>query len=453
MKYFFLLFLLLPMTVFSASYYVAVNGCDTAAGCINSPFATIQRAQAAVNAGDTVWVRGGVYVMQPEHIATFYRHWAYIIHLHKSGAEGRRIHYWAFPGEKPSFDFSAVNPAGYRINAFQVSASHIHLKGLDVFGVQVNIKTHTQSICFSNEGNHNIFEQLVMRDGKAIGFYMRTGAHNLVLNCDAYNNHDDVSGDRRGGNVDGFGFHVRQGDVGNVIRGCRAWFNSDDGYDCINSYETVVFENCWAFFNGFSSSFGRLADGNGFKIGGYGQAPALSRLPNPIPHNEVRFCIAYRNKANGFYANHHVETGNRWIHNTAYRNSVNFNMLSQYITKSQTTGADTTIDCAGIRHVLMNNVSFRFGNQRDTLHLGSSTNTFNTFSPDFTHVVSEFDFESVDETLLMAPRQPDGSLPMNGFLRPKKGSALVDKGVNVGYPFCGVAPDLGAFEYFDSSKR
>jgi hypothetical protein len=46
----------------------------------------------------------------------------------------------------------------------------------------------------------------------------------------------------------------------------------------------------------------------------------------------------------------------------------------------------------------------------------------------------------------MAPRQADGSLPVNDFARLVAGSDLVDKGVGVGLPFTGSAPDLGAFE-------
>ena len=75
--------------------------------------------------------------------------------------------------------------------------------------------------------------------------------------------------------MDGFGFHPGKGSAGNKISGCRAWFNSDDGYDCINASESVLFENCWAFYNGYSTSFASLANGTGFKIGGYGQAPAV----------------------------------------------------------------------------------------------------------------------------------------------------------------------------------
>jgi len=436
--------------VWSKTVYVAVNGSDTHGdGSFGNPFAGIVKAQEVVSGGDTVYIRGGIYRMNQSQIHQFSGIWAYQHHMHKSGlSTSKRIHYWAYPGEKPIIDMTDVKPAGYRIIVFYVSGSYLHFKGLEIIGTQVTIKEHTQSECFRNDGgNYNIYEQCVMRDGQAIGFYLFRGSYNLVLNCDAYNNWDYTSQTGRGGNVDGFGFHCRKGSVGNIIRGCRAWFNSDDGFDCINSMEEVVFENCWAFYNGFGTTFQSLGDGNGFKIGGYGQAPSVAGLPNPIPSNLVRYCLAYRNKANGFYANHHVETGIRWHHNTAYRNSTNFNMLSQKITKSIKTGKDTTIDCPGIRHELINNVSLRYGNQRDTLNMGSSINSFNTFSSDYPFTVSASDFISLDESLLTEPRQADGSLPVNGFLRPAAGSRLIDTGRKIGLSFAGIAPDIGAFEY------
>ena len=198
-----------------------------------------------------------------------------------------------------------------------------------------------------------------MHDGMAIGFYLTKGSNNLVLNCDAYRNWDSVSENGAGGNTDGFGFHPNRGGTGNIARGCRAWFNSDDGFDCINASEGTVFENCQAFYNGYTPAFISKGDGNGFKVGGYGAAPVVSSLPNPIPNNTVRFCLAYRNKANGFYSNHHVQAANYYFNNTAYRNGTNFNMLSQKITKSPKTGLDTCIDCPGFNHILHNNLSFR----------------------------------------------------------------------------------------------
>lgn len=436
------------------NYFVAPTGNDTTGtGAIDLPYRTIMKAQQFVLAGDTVFLRGGTYKMSESQIYLKSSIWAYINYLDKSGTSAtKRICYWAYPGEKPIIDMSAVKPAGFRNIVFYVKGSWLHFKGLEIIKTQVTITAHTQSECFRNEGgSNNIYEQCVMRDGMAIGFYLTKGANNLVLNCDAYNNWDSVYESGRGGNVDGFGFHGNKGSTGNIIRGCRAWFNSDDGYDCINNAENVVFDNCWAFYNGYSTGFVSRGDGNGFKIGGYGQAPKVASLPNPIPAYTVKFCMAYRNKASGFYANHHVETGSYWYNNSAYRNSTNFNMLSQMITKSTKTGNDTTIDCAGIRHILKNNLSLKYSSQRDTLNLGTSTNQFNSFTPGMGVTVSTDDFLSIDEALLISPRQADGSLPKVNFMRLKQGSDLINKGVNLGFPYFGAAPDFGAFEFEEST--
>jgi hypothetical protein len=61
--------------------------------------------------------------------------------------------------------------------------------------------------------------------------------------------------------------------------------------------------------------------------------------------------------------------------------------------------------------------------------------------------ISETDFVSLDTALAKTPRNADSSLPFIDFLRLKTGSSLVDAGVDVGLPFLGSAPDLGAFEY------
>jgi hypothetical protein len=450
-KYVFLLLFFYIISLFPAfcnTWYVATDGIDTNSGAITAPFLTVQRAQTSASAGDTVFIRGGNYVMTEAQIALKYSIWAYVTNLNKSGSAGKRINYWAYPGEKPIFDYSNIKPTGLRVFAFNVTGSYIHLKGIEVTGVQVTILTHTQSECFHNEGSNNIYEQLSMHDGMGIGFYLTKGSNNLVLNCDAYRNWDSVSESGVGGNTDGFGFHPSaKGYTGNIIRGCRAWFNSDDGYDCINAFEGTRFENCWAFYNGYTSAFVSKGDGNGFKVGGYGAAPVVSGLPSPIPSNTVQFCMAYRNKANGFYANHHVTTGSYFYNNTAYRNSTNFNMLSQKIMKSPSTGADTSVDCPGYNHVLHNNLSFR--TNKDTSNLGSCNITYNSFTPASGVTVDATDFLSTDEALLVAARNSDGSLPDNTFLRLKSTSDLLNKGMNLGFAFSGIAPDLGAFEYLD----
>jgi hypothetical protein len=392
----------------------------------------VQRAQAAAAPGDTVWIRGGTYVLTEAQVARHDRVYACVTYLDKSGEPGRPIRYWTWPGERAVFDFSAVKPAGQRVNAFRLAGSWLHLRGFEVVGVQVTIKGHTQSICFDTQGSHNVCEQLSAHDGKAIGFWIGNGAHNLILNCDAYRNHDDVSEDGRGGNVDGFGYHGPKGSVNNVFRGCRAWFNSDDGFDFISSGEVAVAENCWAFYNGYSPSFQRLADGNGFKAGGYG-ARRPDQIPQPVPRHVVRGSIAVRNKANGFYANHHV-AGISFVQNSAYRNGTNFNLLGR--------AADNRTDRPGQGHYLRNNLGFAGGRELAEINAAACDSSHNSFDLGLT--LTADDFMSLDEAQLTAPRQPNGDLPELTFLRPKPGSPAIGRGVDVGRPFRDAAPQLGA---------
>lgn len=415
-------------------YYVAVDGRDSNPGTKDQPFATVQKAQEAVNPGDTIYIRGGIYRLTEDQIARNERIYVCVTFLDKSGSPGKYINYWGYPNEKPVFDYSAVRPADFRVAAFYVTGSWLHLKGFEITGVQVTIKTHTQSECFENHGSNNIYEMLSMHDGMAIGFYLLSGANNLILNCDAYRNFDYFSEDGRGGNTDGFGCHPAAGGTGNIFRGCRAWFNSDDGYDVINSHESTVFENCWAFYNGFAPDFTSEGDGNGFKGGGFGRR-AASEVPNPVPQTTVRFCLAVHNKASGFYSNHHIN-GSFWYNNTAYRNNINFNMLNRL--------PDNVTDVPGYKHIMRNNLGYK-GHREvanlDTAKCDLANNYFDLKIP-----VEDKDFISLDEGQLIAPRQPDGSLPAITFMHLSPGSPFIDKGVDIGFPFNGKAPDLGAFE-------
>jgi hypothetical protein len=401
----------------AAEVFVSPAGSDDNPGTLDKPFATVQRAQDAVAPGDTVHIRGGTYVMKESQIARRKGIFAYITFLDKSGAPGKPITYCAYKDEKPVFDCSQVKPEGLRVDAFFVSGSWLHLKGLDVTGVQVTIKEHTQSICFENNGSHNVYERLSMHDGQAIGLYSVRGSDNLFLNCDAWNNWDYTSEDGKGGNADGFGCHPPKGGTGNVFRGCRAWYNSDDGFDCIGAAETVTFEKCWALYSGFSPKREHLGDGNGFKAGGYGTTPA-ERLPNPIPRHTVRFCLAVGNKASGFYSNHHPG-GSDWLNNTACRNGTNFNMLCRL--------ADNRTDVDGYGHKLRNNLSYKSRAEISRFDPGKCDASNNSF--DASLVISDKDFIGVDESELVQPRQANGDLPSIRFLHPAPGSVLMEKGV------------------------
>jgi len=420
---------LLPATGWAATFYVAPTGIDTNAGTVAEPFATIMKAQEAANTGDTIYLRGGTYKLTNDQITQTGGGYAYVNSFSKNG-----LSYLAYPGEKPVFDFTAVKPNNLRMCAFFVHANNLHFKGFAITGVQITIaRTHTQSECIRVEnGSHNTFDQLSMHDNLGIGIYMiRQSGDNLVLNCDAYNNYGLDSGSI--GNSDGFGCHVQKGATGNVFRGCRSWNNSDDGYDCIHCVEPVIFDHCWSYHNGYQEGTSG-GDGNGFKIGGWNaQTP-----PNPLPRHTVEFCLSAANKANGFYANHQPGQDAYFYNNTAFGNGNNFDMLERL--------PDNVTDVPGTHEILHNNLGFKARAAEITKLDETGEMVSNNFwSLNLT--ATENDFESIDATQMMQPRQEDGSLPKITFMHLKKGSQFIDKGMDVKLLFSGSAPDLGCFEY------
>lgn len=430
-----LLSFLYAIPLHAANYVVAPQGNDSNPGTLAQPFASIKKAQEVVAPGDTVYLRGGTYLMKEAHIMARERNRAIVIHLFKSGLQGRPIRYMAYQQEQPIFDFSEVTPERMRVHAIKVSGSWLHLSGITTVGVQVTIKEHTQSINIENSGSNNLFEKLTMRDGQGIGFWLGRGSNNLILNCDAYNNHDHTSENKRGGNVDGFGFHVPQGSVNNVFRGCRAWYNSDDGFDSISTSEAHRLENCWAFYNGTNKSSERLGDGNGFKVGGYASTP-VDRLPKTIPRHVVIGCIAALNRASGFYSNHQIG-GIDFLGNSSYRNSRNFNMLGR--------SKDHTGDVPGYDHVIKNNASF--GSRHDIDNVDRNRCEISNNSFDLKIPLTQEDFISLDETELMKPRQANGDLPVIRFMQLPRSSALIDRGADIGRKYYGKKPDIGALEH------
>lgn len=430
-----MLLLCLPLMLAAKEYYVATTGNDNNAGTIEAPFATLQKAQSVVQAGDVVYIRHGVYKPTEAQIMGIQGNlYACVFLMDKSGnSEDERICYYGYPGERPVFDLSGVKPAGRRVSVFYVSGSYLHFRNFEIIGTQVvPAEGNTQSECLSNRGgNHNIYENLSMHDGMGIGFYLVKGSHNLVLNCDAYKNYDNVSGNGNGGNVDGFGGHPDGAGEGNVFRGCRAWWNSDDGFDLISADRAVVIDHCWAFYNGYKpDTFKSAADGNGMKAGGYGMS-ADPQAPDPIPMHEVTNCIAYYNKAGGFYANHHLG-GIRWCNNSSYYNRWNYNMVNRV-------SAAEAEDVEGYGHILKNNLSFQ---PREAawvnINQAACLLSNNSFLP--TDMKSaESDFVSLEAAQLMAPRKADGSLPDITFLAPTENSDL--HGARIGYTFEAPAGD------------
>lgn len=409
-----------PAAVSAADYYVAPDGNDgpSTPGTLAQPFASIGRAQEAVGAGDTVYFRGGVYTFSSNSAVEGIR-------LSKSGSSGAPIRYFAYENERPIFDFSGITTPN-RIKGISVTGDWIHLKGIEIRNVRQNVTTMKESWGIHvNGGDDNVFENLDIHHIMGPGLFIEEGGNNLVLNCDSHHNYDENSydgGPTPGENADGFGCHANA--ANNVFRGCRAYWNSDDGFDFINSPGVCVIEHSWAFRNGFvPETSTAIGNGAGIKAGGF-----TNNVPATIPRHRVLFNVSFRNRRQGFYANHH-EGGIDWINNVAFDNGQrNFDMLG---------------DEGPAPHLIRNNVAFGSGGTIHNLN-PEMDSAFNSWNLNVT--ADADDFLSVDEAEALAPRRADGSLPNVAFMRLAEDSDLIDRGEDRGFPYRGAAPDLGAFE-------
>jgi hypothetical protein len=464
-----------PLSAKAATYYVAPAGSDTAAGTEAAPFATWGRAQTAAAAGDTVYFRGGTYAYA-DATSTCTSGTATVnsVVLSKSGMSGNPINYWAYPGESPVFDFSGLTDAtkySCRQVGVRVEADWLYLKGLELKGVlQLNTMNHESWCVYVDGGSNNVFELLNAHHNMGPGFFVVEGGNNTFLNCDSHENEDTLTSNGDGQSADGFGCHpTMKGNTGNVFRGCRAWWNSDDAWDFINSQEACTVEDSWAWYSGYkpdaldNGAPVALAagNGNGFKAGGYGDPQ--TGVPSPTPQHIVQFNAAFYVKANGFYANHEIVSP-FFYNNTSFNNGTDYDML----------GLDgTTVTSVG---TLKNNAAYSNDGHELTTQMtngGPIIDEYNSWDTSLNLKLTNADFQSVafappatcpeaykpGGTVCCAPtdttcfagmasaRQADGSLPVLPFLRPSANSQLIGKGVDLGFPFSGTAPDLGCFDH------
>jgi hypothetical protein len=395
----------------AAVFYVSPTGKDGADGSIARPFATLQKGHDSASAGDTVFVRGGTYAIG-ENRATG-------VSLSKNGLPGRRIQFWAYQDEVPVFDCSGLK-SRERLSGLRITGSWLHLKGIEVRNVPA--PRGTSYGVWIKDASNNILERLTLHGHGGPGLFIDggTGGH-LVLNCDSYNNYDPNSATGPGQNADGFGCHYQKPGPSTVFRGCRAWWNSDDGFDWFKQEVPVVIENCWAMGSGYTPNGAASAasgNGAGFKMG---------NTFTGVRH-VIRNCVAIKNKIQGFYANH-SHGGSDWFNNTAYANrGPAFDMLS-----------DITLSGTNV-HRLRNNIAY----PAKIKNPGASDTQHNSWDLGIT--VADEDFLSVSDEGFLGPRQPNGDLPDLKFLRLRPGSRLIDKGTEVDLPFNGPAPDLGAYE-------
>jgi uncharacterized repeat protein (TIGR02059 family) len=421
--------LCVSLTISGATYYVSPGGKDSNPGSISQPFFTLNKAWTVVSAGDIVYMRGGTYSYTSTQSLSG-----------KNGTSGSEIDIYAYPGETPvisrggGFSFS-----GNFKSLVYFSGNYVHWKGIEITG---NTQTNGADInvgFYTYSSNNCTFEMLnVHHNGMGIWLKDDPGVNsnnNLFLNCDVHHNEDPITNGAPYGNGDGLGININGGNTV-TIRGCRVYYNSDDGIDPYGSDATFLVENCWLFYNGFASgsvengTYIVNQDASGFKYGG-----TQTNHGNEILFT-TRNCISYRNSWIGYNQNG-AECGLAF-----------YNNISAFNGYDQSKGQGFQLrDPNGFSHILKNNISYNDNSQAISSNSTVEQNTFLiTGSNNTSYPVSGSDFVSLDASQLNNPRNTDGSLPIITFLHLASGSRLIDAGVDVGLPFAGKAPDLGPFE-------
>ena len=440
----------LCLGAFATTYYASPEG--TGEGSFDDPCSFKAGLGKLSAPGDTLYLFSGQYDLPNTPVQNL------------MGSASKRIVISGYEGITRGGTYAAVldfRSTQYGTRGLQIknSCMYLHVKNLTL--------RYSGKNNLYNEGSYNLFENLDIYGSADTGCQMKNGGNNTILNVDSHDNFDyeTMSGSTAnfGGNADGFADKQFTG-AGNHYIGCRAWNNSDDGWDFfqrVSSSNTII-ENCVCYQNGmpyydmshnpralgvdkpwFDSKVGTQmidrygqtitisldrypcqGNGNGFKMGGAGKNPDGTAAPTN--HKIlIHHCLAVANNARGFDQNNNG--GTMWVYNnTGYDNGVNFGFTTAY-------GTDE----------LRNNISYRGKNAdqpRSQSLISIDHNSWNGFN------LSSSDFQSLDTTQILAPRAADGSLPEGTCLHLADGSSLINAGIDVNLWYNDFAPDLGCYE-------
>ena len=403
------------------TYFVSTDGSDSNPGTFALPFLTWQKGFTTVAAGDTLVIRGGVYTgMLGSYGSNFYG-----VRVTSDGTSSDTIKVWAYPGETPVLDCSSLAAsAGVHYGILMDGCDYWNIKGLTVKNLveyAANKTAYSGTGWEISDGTHIKLDQCVVT--RSMNGFSLSGSVTAIryTNCDAHHNYDYYDS---GGLANGFNGNI---DEANTVYydGCRAWSNSDDGFDMYGGAGYITFNNCWAWRNGYDVP--TVGNGDGFKVG-----PPVPNVEEAGTQRTVTNCLSWDNYLMGFDESMDVTSSMDMVvyNNVAFRNNRDYGFRFS-------AAAGTGVTTLKNNIAYLNNTNYE-GRARNV----TEYNTWDAGAP----TITAADFVSVDSTGVSGARGSDGSLPVLNFLKLAAGSDMIDAGVDVGLPYEGAAPDLGAFE-------
>lgn len=439
------------------TFWCSPDGDDaTADGSQEKPFFSLQRAANLAGPGDTIIMKGGTYVYDAR------------VNIGNCGTKEKLITLKCADG-RAVLDFSAMPYHKHSDNPQQgirLTASYWHFYHIDICNASDNgllIERESADGFPENQAHHNLIEACNFYKNGDTGLQMKNlASFNRVVNCDSYLNCDEDQGD-----ADGFAPKISVGD-GNYFYGCRAWANSDDGWDVFFKKDggfpdnvTIIMENCIAYKNGFLdlNTIAPSGNGNGFKCGS--DQGAMNVYMNR--------CLAIHNKAKGFDQNHNA--GDIILNNCTGMTSKALcgdKTYSYRIYEEIASGHEVRLtNCIAINDNDATDKRDKQGNVKDSEHgkygqygrfeVDASLDRLSIVNCEFQKADPTQFISIVNDEELIGERQEDGSLPETTFAHLVDGSPLIDAGVKIdattyrgiqvsGIEYADEAPDLGAYE-------
>jgi len=427
-----------PVEKSARYYFVSTTGSDKNPGSETKPFRTIQKAASVVLPGDTVWIRGGEYKE--------------IVTITRGGQKGKTVEFRNYGDEEVIIDGGDRHVPEWNGLLNVKGASYVNISGINVRnsgerGIWLTadaVNSHislgdcrvknTAKSAFAIEQVNGC--QLINCEATAAGdgypgFYLFDNKEVVLENCVSHNN-----GGNGGGLAQGFVFY---GGSNYEVRRCSAFENSRDGFDTGGGTvgtQDIQFTDCSSYRNGE----------DGFGLNSYAR--------NAI----YRRCLIYDNDGSGF--NIYEGASQVEIDNCTIVGCAHYFWIDGSDDPSQGVENVRVRNCIGygvqnrgiITIAPFNGISFDY-NCWSGVYSGYGAFCLWNMGPGEIPLIYDDIGSNRSWSLQLGQGQHSfagdpGFVNLSGNdYHLRSDSPCIDKGLNVGLPFSGAAPDMGAFEY------